>query len=218
MATETIHDDDMLLKDEGGKKMDLPPHTEGPQGAVCIDVFVVKGVEQMNRFKNEMQKRDKIVLRFYCGEDHTLDNGEVVPLWIDKWFTLSMYEKAALRKFLGQWRGKALSDSEAKAGFRVGDVLGRTALIQVSHNQVGDKLYVNIDSVMALPKGMAAPEIPTDYVRIKDRPPRDGEKRSDDPMEKAAHANRKDQRQQNGPPKYDGEPTPTYDPSDDDAA
>jgi hypothetical protein len=40
---------------------------------------------------------------------------------------------------------------------------------------VNDKTYANIVSITKLPKGMTAPTIPEDFVRFKDREPKEAQ-------------------------------------------
>lgn len=80
------------------------------------------------------------------------------PYSIAKEFTLSMHEKANLRKFLESWRGKGFTDEEAK-NFDVTKLLGKSCLISVIHktNKQGNA-YAIISSVSTLPKGMICPD------------------------------------------------------------
>lgn len=77
------------------------------------------------------------------------------PAIISKDFTLSMNEKATLRKMLASWRGKDFSEEEAKA-FDVTKLLGVACLVNVIHkpSKDGSKTYAEIGSISPLPKGM----------------------------------------------------------------
>jgi hypothetical protein len=55
-------------------------------------------------------------------------------------------------------------------GFDVESMIGRNCLLNVTHNQVGDKTYANVASVNPLMKGMPTLS-PRDYVRKVDRQP-----------------------------------------------
>lgn len=83
------------------------------------------------------------------------ENGEQ-PYSIGNDYTLSMNEKANLRKMLEGWRGKGFSEAEAEA-FDITKLLGKECMISIIHNTKGDKTYANISSVSALPKGMICP-------------------------------------------------------------
>jgi len=93
------------------------------------------------------------------------------PMVLSKDFTLSMHEKSTLRKFLGDWRGKAFTDEEAKS-FDITKLLGAECQISVSH-QVSDKdgkTYANVKSAVMPPPGQPAPLIPADFVRHDHKP------------------------------------------------
>lgn len=79
------------------------------------------------------------------------------PYVISKEFTLSMNEKANLRKFLEGWRGKGFSEDEAKA-FDITALLGKPCMISVIH-KVSKKgnTYAEISSCSTLPKSMTCP-------------------------------------------------------------
>lgn len=73
-----------------------------------------------------------------------------LPRALSKEFTLSLHEKAGLRKFLVAWRGKQFTPEELK-GFDLANVLGVNAMINIVHN---DKGYENIQTCTPLMKGM----------------------------------------------------------------
>lgn len=85
------------------------------------------------------------------------ENGEQ-PYVISKEFTLSMNEKASLRKFLESWRGKAFTEEQAKK-FDITVLLGKECMINVIHKtSKNGNTYAEIGSVSPLPKGMICPE------------------------------------------------------------
>jgi len=63
-----------------------------------------------------------------------------------------MHEKSNLRKQLESWRGKKFTDEEAE-NFDVSSILGATCMLSVVETVKGDKVYANITSIGALPKG-----------------------------------------------------------------
>lgn len=85
------------------------------------------------------------------------ENGEQ-PLVISKEYTLSMHEKANLRKTLASWRGKDFSDDEAKS-FDITKLIGATCMLNVIHkpSKDGAKTYQEIGSISPMPRGVSAP-------------------------------------------------------------
>lgn len=89
-------------------------------------------------------------------EAHDFGKG-MQPFTVSKEFTLSMNEKATLRKMLEGWRGKAFTEEEAKR-FDVTKLLGVPCMISVIHKttQKGGK-YADISSIATVPKGLECP-------------------------------------------------------------
>ena len=79
------------------------------------------------------------------------------PYSLTKEFTLSLHEKATLRKFLESWRGKNFTEDEAKS-FDVTKLLGVPCMLSVIHKTGGNgKTYAEIASVSQVVKGMTVP-------------------------------------------------------------
>jgi hypothetical protein len=90
----------------------------------------------------------------YTDKDGKKQEG---PIVIGQTFTASMHEKANLRKQLEGWRGRKFTDEEAE-NFDVSSILGKACMLSVVENVKGDKVYSNISSIGALPKGFPAPK------------------------------------------------------------
>jgi hypothetical protein len=86
------------------------------------------------------------------------------PSVIDKEYTLSLADKANLRKDLQSWRGKAFTDEEAEA-FDITKLLGVPCMLNIIHVQGKKdptKTYQAIGSVSPMPKGLICPPQMTD--------------------------------------------------------
>ena len=81
-----------------------------------------------------------------------------LPRAISKRYTLSLSEKANLRKDLESWRGRKFTAAEL-AGFDLKAVLGTACQLQVTHdtNKEG-RTFASIAAIMALPKGTPRPK------------------------------------------------------------
>jgi len=78
---------------------------------------------------------------------------------IGKEFTLSMNEKATLRKFLESWRGQKFTDEQAKI-FDVTKLLNVPCLVSVIHKTSSKgNVYTEISSVSMPISGMIVPEL-----------------------------------------------------------
>lgn len=81
-----------------------------------------------------------------------------LPRVISNRYTLSLNEKANLRKALESWRGRKFTSEELQ-GFDLRAVLGAACQIQVVHKQSkdGQRTFANVAAIMALPKGTVKP-------------------------------------------------------------
>ncbi len=82
------------------------------------------------------------------------------PMVISQEYTLSMNEKANLRKMLASWRGLDFTEDEAKS-FDITKLLGKPCMLNIIHKPGATdktKIYQSISSVSAMPKGMTAPD------------------------------------------------------------
>ena len=155
-----------------GATSKIPPHPEGQYATRCIDL-IDYGMVQMT-WQGRTKNKHRICLRFWCGEHGEDEEGKKIPLWVDAFYTLTLDERGSMRPFLQAWRGQAFTADELK-GFNVAVLVGKDAMIQVSHNTKGERTYANIDSIMRLPKGMEGPGDLSGYIRVKDRPSENGE-------------------------------------------
>lgn len=80
------------------------------------------------------------------------------PMVISKEFTLSLHEKSTLRNFLKNWRGKDFTEEEAKA-FDVTKLIGVPCMLNITHKKSkdGQRVYAEIGSISAMPKGFVCP-------------------------------------------------------------
>ena len=86
------------------------------------------------------------------------EDGSDKPAAVHVTYTLSLSEKANLRKHLESWRGRAFTAEELSA-FNIGKVLGAPALVSVTHTprKEGTGVYVNIAGLSKVITGMAVP-------------------------------------------------------------
>jgi len=79
------------------------------------------------------------------------------PRVISEEYTLSLNDKANLRKMLQSWRGKAFTDEEANA-FDITVLVGKPCLLSISQKQSKKgNTFSYISGVSLLPKGMQCP-------------------------------------------------------------
>jgi len=144
-----------------GKVFEAAP--AGVHQAVCVDVVDLGLVE--TTWQGVTKQQHKINVAWQVSENR--DDGK--PFLVFKRFTLSLHEKSALRKDLESWRGKKFTRDE-EMGFDIERLIGVNCLLNITHNEVGDRTYANIVSIMPLAKGMR-PITVREYVRKVDRQP-----------------------------------------------
>ena len=132
-----------MRADEGGS-YEQPP--TGPQAAVLTQIVDI-GTHTDTSTTYGTQRRHQVIFRWEMAE--TMTSGE--PYTIQKFYTLSMHEKANLRRDLESWRGKALDANET---IEIDAVLGKPCLLNVTESETGKS---KIASISRLPKGMDAP-------------------------------------------------------------
>lgn len=99
----------------------------------------------------------KVMLNFEIPGEMIDMGGKQMPMTISKEYTLSLSEKANLRRDLEGWRGRQFTAEELK-GFAVEKVLGQPCIIAVIHKTSGKgTLYAAVTSISKLGKGMECP-------------------------------------------------------------
>lgn len=130
--------DNITAKDETTYELPTPDQYQ----AICVDVIDLG--EQLNERWATVQHKVALVFQLDAA------NKQGRRFEIASKFTLSMNEKAWLRKFLGQWRGRQYTDAEAKNGVPLDKLCGVNALVSVDHTEDGK--YANIVGIFPLPK------------------------------------------------------------------
>lgn len=134
----------IMAKDTGGKDFKkVPP---GAHFAIC-NMVVDCGLQE--GFNGKPQH--KIYLRWEVPDERVTyeKDGKQIegPCSIGSLYTLSLSEKANLRKILENWRGKPFTPQEL-AGFDITRVLGTCCQIMVQHSE--DGRYANVTGVMGV--------------------------------------------------------------------
>ena len=138
-----------LVAKEGGGESGFTPVPPGMHLARCYRIVDLG--TQKSEWQGEVKHLHKVMLQFEVhGED---DSGKPLvtkkgePMTISKNYTLSLGEKAALRKDLQTWRGKEFTSDELR-GFELKNILGHWAMLSVAKSTGGNgKEYTNIMTV-----------------------------------------------------------------------
>jgi hypothetical protein len=128
------------------------PISEGVHVATCIAVIDL-GEQYSTIYDNVSHKA---LLTFELHDETVKVDGEEKNRFTSKEYTVSLGEKANLRKDLESWRGKKFTDAELQ-GFDLKNVLGKSCQVQILHREKAGKTYADISTIMSMPKGMQAP-------------------------------------------------------------
>jgi hypothetical protein len=147
-----------LIARESGGGGTFTPVPPGMYLARCYRIVDLG--TQKSEYLGQIKNLPKVMLQFEVhGEDDAgkpLVTAKGEPMSISKNFTLSLAEKATLRKDLQTWRGKEFTADELR-GFQIDNVLGAWAMIAIT-KAVGNngKEYTNIANINSVPKAMKA--------------------------------------------------------------
>lgn len=144
-----------IIAENKGGSFELVP--SGNHVARCYSMIQIGTIEE--DFKGEKKTLHKVRLTFELPNETKVfkpENGEQ-PFVISKEFTLSMHEKASLRKFLESWRGKGFTDEEAKS-FDITALVGKPCMLNIIHSKsTNGNEYASISAVSTIPKGLTCP-------------------------------------------------------------
>jgi hypothetical protein len=140
----------------GGDFRQVPPGAYIGRCYALIDL----GTQVNEKFATSSHK---IILRWELfGDDDegqpltVVRDGKTLPMTVSKEYTVSLNDKANLRKDLAAWRGKDFSTDEAKA-FDVSKLLGAYCMVNVTTSEGSNgKTYSNVAGLTPLPGALKA--------------------------------------------------------------
>lgn len=142
----------MKLKDKVNPA--VPPLEPGVYMAVCV-VVADLGDQYSEKFKKSSRK---VVFSFDIPSETIEIDGEQKPRQLSKRCTFSVSKKSTLNKMLNAWMNANMSEQEL-GELDLFSLIGRGCQIRVTVSE--DGAHNNIEDVMALPKGMPAPQSDT---------------------------------------------------------
>jgi len=156
----------LIVKEDGGTS--FPIIDQGMHHSVCYGIYDL-GTHHNPIFDNRSRK---VLVCWELPEERIEieKDGEKkdLPRAISKQYTLSLHEKANLRKDLESWRGKSFTSAELE-GFDITKLLGVNCMLQVIHRTKNEKTYANIASIVPLyGKQKVEPENPIRFFSFED--------------------------------------------------
>jgi hypothetical protein len=154
--------DDITAKGSSKKYLS---HPQGQFTALCVDT-VALGEKVVTYPGTPDYLATKCAIVFRTGEKNP-DTGDLID--VAQEFTVSMGDKANLRKFLESWRGKPYTSAQLDEGVPLHKLTSQWALLTVAHKtSAKSRTYAIIQSAVPLPAVMkaAAPTLPV-YTRAE---------------------------------------------------
>jgi hypothetical protein len=145
----------MIVAKKSGGDFEVAP--AGSHSAVCVDVIDLGVLSVTFGGQTKAQHKVKVVWQI----DEARRDGK--PHQVSQRYTLSLHEKASLRKDLESWRGKPFTEAES-SGFDLETLIGIPCMLSVVHNVKGENTYANVAGVMKVPRGMQPMKM-KDYAR-----------------------------------------------------
>jgi len=137
----------VIAKNEG-KSFEQP--TVGVVQAACA--FVEDIGTHQSEYNGKPIKRHQIVVCWELSEKMKEGDYAGKPFMMSKFYTLSLNEKATLRKDLESWRGVSFTQNEL-AGFDVEKLIGANCLLNLVSAQKRDGSdTIKIAAIMPLPR------------------------------------------------------------------
>ena len=142
-----------IAKDSGGgdfKK--VPP---GAYIGRCYSLIDLGTQLTSGQYGEKMQHKIRIGWELFGDDEEgnplTVEvDGKPMPMTISKSYTVSLHEKAGLRKDLAAWRGRDFTEEEAKA-FDVSKLLGAYCMVNATTSETNGKTYTNVAGLTPLP-------------------------------------------------------------------
>lgn len=128
--------------------------------ARCYQMIHIGTVPE--NYQGEIKEQNKVRIGWELPTELKVFNEErgEQPLIIGKEYTLSMNEKANLRKMLASWRGKDFNEDEARK-FDITVLIGKPCMLNIIHKPgVKDPsmIYEEIATISPMPKGFTCPD------------------------------------------------------------
>jgi len=147
-----------VASDSGGGNFKRVP--SGVHVGRCYSLIDLGTQLSSGQYGEKLQHKIRVAWELF-GEDEegkplTVEfDGKEMPMTISKSYTLSLSEKASLRKDLQSWRGRELTDEEAK-GFDISKLLGAYCMVNVTTSETNGKTYSNVANLTPLPTALKA--------------------------------------------------------------
>lgn len=147
----------LIAKEKSGGGGSYEPVEAGTYPARCCAVIDL-GLQHVE-YKGQKKDQEKVMLMFELPTERIEVDGEDKPRWLSNRYTVSLSEKATLRKTLDAWRGRPFTPEEL-AGFNLASVVNAPCMLTVVNKEgKNGGVFANIKGVSKPMKGMVVPEL-----------------------------------------------------------
>lgn len=151
----------LIAKEKSGGGS-FAPVEAGTYPARCCAVIDL-GLQHVE-WQGQKKDQEKVMLMFELPTERITVDDEDKPRWLSVRYTVSLNEKAGLRKALDAWRGKPMTAEELK-GFNIGCLLNAPCMLTVVNKEgTNGNLYANIGSIGKPMKGIPIPELESEPI------------------------------------------------------
>jgi len=154
-------------KEPEDKKLIFEPIPQGSHIGICYSIIDIG--TQKKEYSGKIKEQSKIIITWELPKVRMLidkdGNNINKPKAISREYTNSLHKKANLRNDLEVWLARKLSIEEL-ISFDLTSLIGKNCLLNVIHNKSddGEKTYVNVSAIMALPDGTPISNIENDAI------------------------------------------------------
>jgi hypothetical protein len=161
----------MPIMVNAGSGRSFKPAPEGISDGVCVDVVDMGLIE--TTWNGKTRKAHKVRLVWEIRETFKdEETGKTMRFIVQRRYTASLHDKAGLRKDLKSWRGKDFTPEDLR-GFDLEKIIGAPCKLVIEHAERDGETYANVAHITKADKNSVL-QPSGDYIRVKDRPPKDG--------------------------------------------
>jgi hypothetical protein len=153
-----------LVAKDSGESFERELPSSGIQHAVCSKIFDLG--KQVSEYNGDRKVQHKVLFVWELAE--TMQSGEYAGkrFIVHKEYTLSLHERATLRKDLESWYGKSIPEDKAREGIDLEKMLKSQCTLNIQHktSKSGND-YAVVNGVMPAQKDapMMFPDLPEDW-------------------------------------------------------
>lgn len=157
-----------LVAKTGGSSSNFIPVPTGMHLARCYRIIDLG--TQESTYMGNVKQLHKAMFQFEVHSEDAQGNPTVTskgdPMTVSKNFTVTLADKASLRKDLQTWRGKDFTKEELD-GFELKNVLGHWAMLSVVETQNNGNTYTNIATINPVPASIKKNGLPEGKNELK---------------------------------------------------